>query len=232
MEVVLDIRALSFFGNMIRQRDSIEFQVISRQLAFKSENSASFTIQIRKTLQKYNLPDAYELINKTPSKGEWKSMVREATNTTYRKKIMEEQKSKNSLRYLMLQKHPLDEPHPIYRYTGSNPHEINKAAIKARILTGTYTLQANKHKFNQYEIDKTCELCAKEAEDREHFILRCSALQEARQNHLSKLLKLVPKPKRRWHRSHPVHIRLLTRGFGHTTKTAREDRKDQQESPV
>ena len=70
MEVVLDIRALSFFGNMIRQRDSIYFQVISRQLAVKSEHSASFTIQIRKTLQKYNLPDAYELINKTPSKGE------------------------------------------------------------------------------------------------------------------------------------------------------------------
>ena len=92
----------------------------------------------------------------------------------------------------MLQKHPLDEPHPIYKYTGSDPHEIDKAAIKARILTGTYTLQSNRHKFNQYEVDKTCELCAQEAEDREHFILRCSALQEARQKHLSKLLELVP----------------------------------------
>ena len=180
---------------MIHQRDSIAFQGISRQLAVKSENSASFPIRIRNTLQKYNLPDAYYLINTTPSKGVCKSMVREATNTTYRNNLMEEQKSKTSLRYLTLQQHPMDEPHPIYKYTGSDPHEIEKAAIKARILTGTYTLQANRHKFNQYEVDKTCELCAQEAEDREHFILRCSALQEARQKHLSKLLELVPNPK-------------------------------------
>ena len=51
-------------------------------------------------------------------------------------------------------KHPLDESHSIYRYTGSDPHEIDKAEIKANILRGTYTLQANNPKFNTYEVDK------------------------------------------------------------------------------
>ena len=190
MEVVLDIRSLSFFANMIRDKDNIECKIINRQLAVK--DSASFTISIRRLLQKYDLPDAYHLITNTPSKEEWKRMLKEVTNTTYRKEVIEEMKNKTSLRYMAVQKNPLDEPHPLYKHTGSNPHDIEKAAIKARILTGTYTLQANRHKFNQQEIDKTCELCRKDTEDREHFILDCTALEEMRQKHIPSLLEIAP----------------------------------------
>ena len=195
INVVLDIRALSFFANMIRDKNSIEFKIINRQLAVKDTDSASFTITIRRLLQKYDLPDAYDLIRNTPSKEEWKRMVKEATNNTYRKDVTEEMKNKTSLRYMAVQKHPLDEPHPLYKHTGSNPHEIEKAAIKARILTGTYTLQANRHKFNQQDIDKTCELCRTDTENREHFILDCTALEERRQKHIPSLLELAPELK-------------------------------------
>ena len=188
IQVVLDIRDLSFFGNMIRQKDSIEHQVIRRQLAVKDDDSISFTVTIRKILQKYDLPSAYGLIENTPGKEEWKAMVKKATNTSYRKEVSEELKNTTSLKYLALQENPLDEPHSLYKYTGSDPYEIEKASIKARLLTGTYTLQANKHKYNQHEVDKTCELCKSETEDREHFILGCSALDEARQKHLPKLI--------------------------------------------
>ena len=192
IQVVLDIRALSFFGNMIRQKDSIEHQIIRRQLAVKDEDSKSFTITIRKILQKYDLPSAYDLLENTPGKDQWKAMVKKATNDSYRKEISEEIKNKTSLKHLALQENPLDEPHPIYKHTGSDPYEIERAAIKVRLLTGTYTLQANKHKYNQHEVDKTCELCRAGTEDREHFILSCTALHEARQKHLPKLLELIP----------------------------------------
>ncbi|KAK3091906.1 hypothetical protein FSP39_023590 [Pinctada imbricata] len=177
---------------MIRQKDNIEFKVISRQLAVKDEDSTSFTVTVRKTLQKYNLPSAYELINNTPSKEQWKAMVKEATNKYYKNNITEELKRKSTLKHLSVQENPLDEPHAIYKYVGSNPHEAEKAAIKARLLTGTYTLQANRHKYNQHEVDATCEMCKHEAEDREHFILHCTTLSEAREKHLPKLLELVP----------------------------------------
>ena len=192
MEIVLDIKALSFFGNMIRQQESLEHQIICRQLAVKDENSSSFTITIRKTLQKYNLPDAYELINSMPNKEKWRSMVKEATNKRYYQEMTEEIKSKTSLRFLEIQQNPLDEPHRIYKYVGTNPHDVEKAAIKARLLTGTYTLQANRHRFNQYEVDKTCELCSMDTEDREHFILHCTALEEVRNKHIAKLYSVTP----------------------------------------
>ena len=93
--------------------------------------------------------------------------------------------SKTSLGILEIQQNPLDEPRLIYKHVGSNPHDVEKAVIKARLLTGTYTLQANRHRFNQYEVDKTCEPCSI---DTEHFILHCTALQEARNKHIAKLI--------------------------------------------
>ena len=73
-------------------------------------------------------------------------MVTKATNDTYCKEISEEINNKTSLKHLALQENPLDESHPIYKHTCSEPYEIEKAAIKVRLLTDTYTLQANKHK--------------------------------------------------------------------------------------
>ena len=192
MEIVLDIKTLSFFTNMLRQRESIEFKIISRQLAVKGEESSSLTISIRKILQKYDLPDAYDLIQNTPTKEKWKTMIKDATNKFYRKNILEEMESKTTLKYLAIQENPLDEPHPIYKYIGPDPHDVEKAAIKARLLTGTYTLQTDKHRFNQYEVDKTCQLCNQEPEDREHFILQCTVLTEVRQKYVPELLELVP----------------------------------------
>ena len=81
---------------------------------------------------------------------------------------------------MAIQKHPLDEPHSLYKLSGSNPIEIEKAAINARILTRKYTLQANGHKFNQQDLDTTCELCRTDTEDRARLILDCIALKEIR----------------------------------------------------
>ena len=89
LEIVLDNKALSFFGNMVRQKESLEHRIICRKLAVKDENSSSFTI----TLQNHkihNLQDAYELINNMPSKQKWRSMVTEATNNWYYKEMTED----------------------------------------------------------------------------------------------------------------------------------------------
>ena len=64
-------------------------------------------------------------------------MVKEATNTKYRKEVMEELKTKTSLRYLSIQEHPLDEPHQVYRTIGSSPHDVEKAANQSK---ATYRL--------------------------------------------------------------------------------------------
>jgi hypothetical protein len=50
-------------------------------------------------------------------------------------------------------------PHSTWSFVRDNPTDVQKAAIKTRILTGCYTLQANRSKFNQYNVDPTCPIC-------------------------------------------------------------------------
>ena len=47
-------------------------------------------------------------------------------------------------------------------------------------MTGTYVLQSNRAKFNQYSVNPTCLLCGEDPEDLEHFLLKCRALSVTR----------------------------------------------------
>jgi hypothetical protein len=63
--------------------------------------------------------------------------------------------------------------------------------VKAKLLTGTYTLQANRAVFNQYEVDKTCPLCGMGPENRQHFMLECPSLQDVRNPYMDKIRHLL-----------------------------------------
>ena len=53
---------------------------------------------------------------------------------------------------------------------------IKKAGFKAKLMTGTYVLQSNRAKFNQYSVDPTCLLCGDDTEDMIHYLLKCRSL--------------------------------------------------------
>jgi hypothetical protein len=76
-----------------------------------------------------------------------------------------------------------------------NPIDVEKAAIKARILTGTYTLQSNQAKCNQHDVDPTCLLCKEGPENRQHFILTCKIAELARKKFLTKIIDNVQSSK-------------------------------------
>ena len=48
-----------------------------------------------------------------------------------------------------------------------------------KLISGTYILQKNKARFNQYEVSSLCPLCGIEPEDLMHFMLTCEKLEEA-----------------------------------------------------
>ena len=101
--------------------------------------------------------------------------------------MKDEASDKPSLRFLNTSSFSIGHTHPVWDTLSSNPREVTKASIKARILTGTYVLQANRAKFNQFEVNPTCLMCSAEAEDRIHFILRCKVLESSRKFYLNKL---------------------------------------------
>ena len=94
--------------------------------------------------------------------------------------------SKSSLKYLNPESVEVCKVHQIYSSVRSNTLDERRAEVKARLLTGTYTLQSNRAKFNQYKVSPTCQLCKVGHETREQFLAACSTLQDSRNPFLNK----------------------------------------------
>ena len=74
-----------------------------------------------------------------------------------------------------------------------NPRQVVRAAIKSQVLTGTYPLQANKHKMKKAQTSN-CPLCKTgHIEDITHFLLTCATLEDTRRNYMSRINKIIPK---------------------------------------
>ncbi|WAR28896.1 LOW QUALITY PROTEIN: LORF2-like protein, partial [Mya arenaria] len=181
----IDINALTLFGNILRNPDTAEYEIARRQLAIKQADSHSWFMNIRRILSKYNLPSAYDLLDIPPTRDEWKEKINLAVNNYWAEQWEEDKQRKSSLKFLLNTKRPNFKPTPIVVLDRDEPSA--KAVVKARVLTGTYTLQANKHKFNQHLVNPTCTLCNLGPEDREHFLTQCLSLQHARQKHIIRL---------------------------------------------
>ena len=127
-------------------------------------------------MSQYKLPSTLDLLSIEFSKNAWKQTVDNQINAYWVDKRKLEASEKSSLRFLNTQKYEIGEVHYVWKNAGFNLMAIKKAGMKARLMTGTYVLQSNCAKFNQYSVNPTCLLCGEDPEDLEHFLLKCRAL--------------------------------------------------------
>ena len=59
----------------------------------------------------------------------------------------------------------IGDSHPVWTLPLRSRPEVRKGIVKSRIITGTYILQIDRHKFSQYNIDPNCPLCKTEEEN-------------------------------------------------------------------
>ena len=127
-----------------------------------------------------------------PEKGQWKiwqwkTAVSSAVNAYCDEESRLEAGTKSSLRYLNTDDFRIGAMHPVWSTLNGSCQQVEMAAVKARLLRGTYILQANR----KFDVDPTCTMCGDEPEDRLHFILQCKCLTEVRQHHVRKLQHLI-----------------------------------------
>jgi hypothetical protein len=118
-------------------------------------------------------------------------MIDKNINQYWMKHILGEKENKSSLKVMSKTLCQFGKPHSTWSFVRDNPTDVQKAAIKTRILTGCYTLQANRSKFNQHEVDPTCPICKSAPEDRKHVILQCSSIERIRGKYLSKIINFI-----------------------------------------
>ena len=69
--------------------------------------------------------------------------------------------------------------------------DVKKAVVKARILTGNYILQKNRHTFSSDTVDAVCRHCYLEDEDLLHLLARCVAFYNIRVKTVSSLNDII-----------------------------------------
>ena len=182
MQQELDLRKLTLLGNVLSNRDSIEYQIAQRQLAVKSLDS-------NRLLYKYGLPNLYNADKTFESMEKWKSLIKRHIDEYVRTQWLHEPKS--SLKYLNIQFLHVGEIHQSLRTLPNDVRTVKRAYPKLRLLTGTYILQENRAKFNQYTIDDTCTLCRANAETRVHFLVECSRFSNLRQGFIQSMRNIL-----------------------------------------
>ena len=189
MQQELDLRKLTLLGNVLSNRDSIEYQIAQRQLAVKSIDSKSWFSSCNRLLCKYGLPNLYNSDKTFESMEKWKSLIKRNIGEYVRTQWLHEPKS--SLKYLNIQSLHVGEIHQSLRTIPNDVRTVKRAYPKLRLLTGTYILQEIRAKFNQYTIDDTCTLCRANAETQVHFLVECSRFSELRQGFIQAMRNIL-----------------------------------------
>ena len=84
--------------------------------------------------------------------------------------------------------------HPVWSCGLRSTKITRRSTIRAKLLTGTYTLQGNLSRFNQNTVDPTCKVCNGAPEDRSHFLSECPVLQDIREAAYQKIKSLSDSP--------------------------------------
>lgn len=141
-------------------------------------------------MYQYGLPSAYDLVSDPLTKLEWKRRVKTAISAYWRDIILKEAAQKSTLKYLNCNEYRPGRVHPLWTSAGLNRYSIQKAYVHVKIATGTYILQSNRARFNQFAVSTRCPLCRDGPEDIRHFLLQCSHLESSRRRFLDELVRV------------------------------------------
>ncbi|CAC5382321.1 unnamed protein product [Mytilus coruscus] len=105
--------------------------------------------------------------------------------------LQETADTKSSLKFLNITILEIGNVHPVWEYASQNLLDVGKSMIKARMLTGTYLVQADKFTFSQYKVNATCLLCHREDEDLTHVLTFCPTLRVMHMQYFLPLKDLI-----------------------------------------
>ena len=137
-EAILHLRQLSLLSMISRLPHNVLHQHAIHILTAAKPGSQSWFIQVQDLCLMYSLPHPLTLLQSSPSKATFKKLVKSRVLDFWEKKLRADAKLLSSLLYFRPNFMSLDSPHPLWLTAGTNPYEVNKATIQARMLSGRY----------------------------------------------------------------------------------------------
>ena len=179
IQAIVHITSLNMQWRICSDNNSIEYQIIIRQLAMKSWRSPSWVTYIRHILSRYELPYIYIMLQSQSSKPRWKLTCEIAVHSHWESRLNQQILLYPSLKLMYRDTYIIGQLHTTTSTVHPSIMDGRHSPTKLRLLTGTYGFQTNRPAFNQH-YSTTCLLCETVPETREHFICQCPALQNIR----------------------------------------------------
>ena len=138
------------FGSITRLDASSPLRRIALRQMATDTKVASWFGYIRGVAAEYgiNLVDALIM---PWTKQAWKKYIDAAIQEKWVTILMEGVMRKTTLQWLDLECCRLGTPHPVWETCRRELHQVHKAAVHAKLLTGTYILQATAAKINKFD---------------------------------------------------------------------------------
>jgi hypothetical protein len=189
LEAQIHLKVLTSVASMARRPDSLEAELLQRQIAMKDSKDATWVTMVRQLLMQYELPTLSSILKDPPTKGYWKNLTRRTVSSYWETQLKEEAEEMSSLIHIALPQCSVGRTHPVYQLEGRSCLEVAKAAVKAKLLVSRYPLYTSRVSGRQY--GKKCPLCKTQEESKEHFLLQCPVLETERQPLLSEICTIV-----------------------------------------
>ena len=191
VEAELDMRILSIFGNITRlPYDHPLKRIAHRQISLPGKEGW-FKMVIR-VAAKYKIDAVLKASLLSPwSKASWKFFFKSVVLNSWLIKMKQNAESKSSLRFMKLEHINSFSAHHLWPRGGCSSRSRVAASYRAKFISGSYILQANRARFNQNSVDPTCPLCQGAPEDLPHFFLSCPSLNSTRQRHLPTVMNIA-----------------------------------------
>ena len=190
---LLHIRQLTLFGMVCNQKNSVLYKIFEYQMHTARLSNGSWVMRIRELCIQYSLPSPMSLLLEPLPKTHYKSLVKSSVLSYWLAKLRAKAASLDSLRYFRPEYMSLVKPHPIWSSCNSNPYEVNKAIIQARMLSGRYPTDKLCRHWT-YNRTGLCILQGCNGESLgslEHLLLSCPALQPSRHTSIDFLLSVA-----------------------------------------
>ena len=95
-------------------------------------------LQIRQTCAQYSLPDPQVVLASPPTKGAWRAATHRQVEAYWGARLRAEAATLPSLSYLRTSHLTLSSSHPIWSSCYGSQHEVVKATLQARMVSGRY----------------------------------------------------------------------------------------------
>ena len=183
-KALLHMKLFSIFGMIARIPESFINRIAVYQLTTAKPSSGSWFLQIRDLCIKYELPSPLSLLQFSMKKEAFKKLIKSRVVDFWEVHLRTEaaRLQEHSLRYFKPEYMSLTQPHLLWSICGSNPFEIHKTVIQAKMLSARYVTD----KLSRYLTTGSSGLCSipgctgSSVGSLEHLLLFCPALSDAR----------------------------------------------------